>query len=242
MKTINSLKDLKREAICLVKPILVRWPQYNEERILEPFVGKEDEHKYAVKNNVVAFVDNNIMYVIPYMIRVIQVLKENDFSQGNMYVPFSQGDYPLLEKSIWFNLEYFAHNQAYSDFSRLCSFYCDSQKIGYLDANLIKKCMQIPVEGISVKRIFCEDIYYPKIIPPNFDNYAISMLGKYCTNNGVCIFIYRDGSTYVTKSSSVINFLPQVGYVEGSMFVPFSREEKILVPKYEKIWNTMPLE
>ncbi len=237
MKKFTTIKDLQNEAINLSQPILVWWPQHEKEEILEPYVTSSLDYQYNIHNSVIAFVYDGIMYVIPYMLPVINILEQHGFKQGYMDVPFSKGDYPLFEKAQWFALQHMAYEQKLIDLEDSCIKYCEKHGIMPICDSLLKKCLEIPRDGLHVTHTFFSNIYYPAIEKPYFNTFVMHILGLYSINNHICVFIYRNGHTYVTPSVEVVKCLQQSGYLETSMFVPLARGEKIVDPKYAKLWE-----
>jgi hypothetical protein len=58
-------------------------------------------------------------------------------------------------------------------------------------------------------------------------------------NNGIVVFVYRDGHTYVTKGYKVIQHLCDAGYREKCMFVPFSNGEEIMHDGFRAKWEAI---
>ena len=71
------------------------------------------------------------------------------------------------------------------------------------------------------------------------DNLARDSLGTYYMNNGIVVFVYRDGHTYVTKGYKVLQYLNDAGYREKCMFVPFSNGEEIMHDAFRAKWEAI---
>ena len=96
-----------------------------------------------------------------------------------------------------------------------------------IDQNILKLCMR--VNGVKT--------YHPifEVTSERGLQGDPSCIGKYCWNNGKVAFVTRDGSYYVTPYCfDVADYLRDNGYVEGSIFVPFSNGE---VPEDRKECN-----
>lgn len=101
-----------------------------------------------------------------------------------------------------------------------------------IDQNILKLCMK--VNGVKT--------YHPifEVTSERGLQGDPSCIGKFCWNNGRVAFVTRDGSYYVTPYCfDVADYLRENGYVEGSVFVPFSNGE---VPEDENLktqWKTL---
>ena len=80
---------------------------------------------------------------------------------------------------------------------------------------------------------------YPVITQFKLDTLARDSLGTYYMNNGIVVFVYRDGRTYVTKGYKVIQYLNNAGYRERCMFVPFSNGEEIMHDAFRAKWEAI---
>ena len=103
----------------------------------------------------------------------------------------------------------------------------------------MKKSFLIPNEGLRVKHVCYETFTYPIITQLKLDNLARDSLGTYYMNNGIVVFVYRDGHTYVTKGYKVIKHLCDAGYREKCMFVPFSNGEEIMHDGFRAKWESI---
>lgn len=62
------------------------------------------EHKYCVHNEIVCFVTNEKMYVAPTFDRVMNFIRDNNFTEWDMYVPFSDNSVPVWGYDRWKHL------------------------------------------------------------------------------------------------------------------------------------------
>ena len=101
-----------------------------------------------------------------------------------------------------------------------------------IDQNILKLCMR--VNGVKTYHTLFE------VTSERGLQGDPSCIGKYCWNNGKVAFVTRDGSYYVTPYCfDVADYLRANGYVEGSVFVPFSNGD---VPEDENLraeWRTL---
>lgn len=227
---IKSFNELISAAIKVHSGMLVHWPQYGENEQLQlTNVTTRNKQTYNWNNGVTVIVDNELnVYVIPSMRIVSSILRDMGYKENfGLYVPFSNGDYPVLEKAKWDNLRKFQVEQRKVDFVNDCNAFCDKNEIGTIDEKYFDKCFEMPETGVPVKHPCWEETYYPAITGSFLDCVAVDKLGKYTYNNGTIAFVYRDGKTYVTRDYNVLGALRAAGYKEGSLFVPFSNGETI---------------
>lgn len=242
MKTMTTMGELKEMAIAINAPIQVCYPQHGDKQeTLNPdyaIANPNLHHKYASNNSTIAFVDEGVLYVMPYFRKAMAVLQKNGFAEKCFYVPFSNWDYPLTEKAQWEELQKEAREQHTLDFVADCNDFSDKHGFGVLDEEIMKKkCFEMPVTGVHVEHPFYTTVLYPAIKGTCLDCVAATKIGHYCTNNSTCVFVYRDGKTYVTRSWEVVTALSKCGYKEGSLFVPFSNGETIQDPEYATKWE-----
>jgi hypothetical protein len=69
------------------------------------------------------------------------------------------------------------------------------------------------------------------------DSTTFDKLGRFCTNNGKVVFVYRDGHTYVFRGYRIVDELRNAGYKEAGLFVPFSNGEQITDPYLADQWE-----
>lgn len=119
-----------------------------------------------------------------------------------------------------------------------CTKWCNEHGIGKLSNETMKHCFMIPREGVRVKHLHFESICYPALGESRLDHFAIDMLGRYCTNNGKVVFVYRDGHTYVVGGYWIINELKAAGYRASGLFVPLSNGEQIVDPYLAAQWES----
>lgn len=237
-----SMETLKKEGSVRIQPGMVAvFPQFRQE---EPLNLTELAPKfngcYATNNSTVCFVSDNEIFVTPCTHSVLLSLLSAGFREESFYVPFSNGDYPKSEKFKWLYLREKAADQSYADdFIEDCIAYCDTHHIGTICDETLKNCFQMPTEGVKVKRFNFQNCYYPIINSTCLDSVALNQIGKYCTNNGRVVFVYRDGKTYVTKGYKILSELRAAGYTEFDLFVPFSNGEEILDPILKTRWESI---
>lgn len=237
MKELTTLTNVMEMAIAIKNPIRVK--HINQPIVtFAPTIDVEDGC-YEVNNSVISFVEDGTLYVIPYFRAVIETLRNCGFVNTPLYVPFSNGDYPVDMEMQWNNLLAEARKQRSVDFVSDCERISDEAGYRPLSEELLSKCFEMPVSGVQVKHPCWDATFYPEITGECIDCTVADKLGHYNTNNGVCVFVYRNGKTYVTRNWDVVQALRENGYREKGLHVPFSNLETILDASYAKQWASI---
>lgn len=193
---------------------------------------------YAMNNSTVCFVSGNEVFVIPYTRSTMSSLDYAGFHRDYFYVPFSNGDYPKANQTKWNNLWEKAHQSYKADFIEDCENYCNKRHIGAISKSTLANCFEMPENGVRVKHLYFEDVYYPVINQNGFDSRCVE-IGHFCYNNGRVVFVYRNGKTYVAKGYKILDELRAAGYSESGLFVPFSNGEQICDPYLRSRWESI---
>lgn len=122
-------------------------------------------------------------------------------------------------------------------FQKECLEYCKEHNIQSLDRTITNESLQIPREGIKIRKIRVERLIKPVINSYYFDDACAEMLGTYSTDGKATVFITDSGKTYVTIQKGLIAKLEAAGYTEKDMYIPFSDGEEILDPKIKEKWE-----
>ena len=194
---------------------------------------------YATNNSTAAYVIEQEVYVIPITDFVMKAFKEAGLVKNVFWVPFSNLEYPVKEKKEW---EYFLKNSRdirKREFVEQCCAYCDQNNIRVLEDEVLENTLKIPQKGIETKHLRYNSIVYPIIKSNLLDDISTNSIGHYQSNNGVVVFVYRDGNTYVTKGYKIITKLEEAGYKRGMLYVPFSNCEEILDQIYAEQWKSV---
>ena len=235
-----TMAELVKDSIRIAPNMVVVYPQLSAETIID---AQEQSTKFngrfAMNNSTLAFVQDNKLYVTPFTRNALETLRANLFREDFFYVPFSNGDYPKYERDRWNNLREMAHRSYVNDFVSDCESYCDKHHIGTLNTETLRNCFEMPATGVKVKHLYYEDCYYPVINSTCFDCIAADRIGRFCTNNGKVVFVYRNGKTYVAKGYKIVNELRAAGYVESGLFVPFSNGEQIQNEALKARWEAI---
>lgn len=195
---------------------------------------------YAVNNSTVALILGDEMFVAPWTKEVAEAIESFGMKEAAFHVPFSNGDFPIIEKDRWEELREKARESYRRDFERNCAAWCNRHHIKVLDKQIMNDCFRIPVEGIAIKHPYYESTVYPECNTLCMDSSVTDKLGKFCYNNGKVVFVSRDGNTYVAKGYGILNALRAARYKEEGLFVPFSNGEQIIDPQLRALWESLP--
>lgn len=99
---VTTIKELRKLAIAINTSIKVYYPILEKEELLYVNVTLDFERGYNIHNGVMAFVYDGILYVLPCTETFVSILKENVFYwHKGLYVPFSDGAYPIDKRNQW---------------------------------------------------------------------------------------------------------------------------------------------
>lgn len=113
------------------------------------------------------------------------------------------------------------------EFGQICELYAQRRGIRSLPEKLIRRCIEIPEEGFSVLYARGETKMYLPLVSPTIDDSSVRKIGTYSVEAGICIFVYVDGRTYLTKNREVIQTLQDFGYKKEDYEVPLTQWGKI---------------
>ena len=236
----TALENLKKDGAVRAYPGMIAvWPQFNQENALNVMdLAPKFNGRFATNNSTACFVHENEIYVTPYTRDVIATLRSSGFTDDYFYVPFSNGDYPKQEETKWRLLRQQAEVAHEAEFTDDCIKYCDQHGFGTISDETLSNCFEMPANGVAVKHLYYEETYYPAI-SRCLDCVAVDRIGRFCTNNGRVVFVYRNGKTYVTKGYKILSELRAAGYKESGLFVPFSNGEVIQDPTLKARWDAI---
>lgn len=237
---ISAMDSLKEGAVRVYSGMITVFPQFSQEEVLNiSELAPKFNGCYATNNSTVCFVSDNEVFVTPYTRIAMRSLRSAGFCEKYFYVPFSNGDYPKSEQIKWESLREKARQSYAGDFVEDCISYCDEHHIGTISDETLRNCFEMPSTGVKVKRLYFEDCYYPIINSTCFDCIAADCIGRFCTNNGKVVFVYRNGKTYVAKGYKILKELRAAGYTESGLFVPFSNGEQIQDDVLNARWESI---
>lgn len=251
LKSIKTLEELMNEAIKIKnkEKVIVFWPQFNKHQE-QAYTLADDyfisERTYNTNNGVIAFYMQNALYVIPYFNEITKILEEEGFEQSDMFVPFSNREYPIEYKEKWEALMVEAHVLQEESYQQECLEYSAMLGVSPIDPELLsQKCMIVPGEGILVNHPDKEpERKFPVVCGYCCDNMTLEYLGRYFVNvkNGIITFVNADGKQYITRSEEVHRQLFDKGYRFTSRFEEiFKEDEEPAEDEFAELWNKLTI-
>ena len=240
LRNVSTINDLKNEAVKIKnrEKVIVYWPQFGKKQE-QAFDLERDhcvsKHAYAVNNSVIAFYNHGTLYVIPYFKKAIEILEQEEYDLGDMYVPFSNQEYPVLEMEHWQELQKETKEIEKESFEAECIEFCkDVFKVNPISKELLDtNCMLFPERGMKICNSIRSEIQiYPEVTGHHLDCLTMDALTRYCIKNGIITFVNADGKQYITKKNEMIKVLMEAGYKFADIYVPFSNGEE---PEEEEI-------
>ncbi len=215
---------------------------YYKDRIYPLLIGitfgrKEMERlgHFSCNNGIVSFVYRNGK---TYVGRswLISELEHFGYRHAVMFVPFSNGE-KITDPALNARWQQVCDSERQWNINKEYMIHCNERGIKPLSKETLIKCFQMPETGVPVKHIYYETVLYPFSSNKSVDEVK-DLLGHFDVNNGIVVFIYRDGKTYVTKSW-IVSELESKGYTKRGIFVPFSNGEKITDPVLATKWEAV---
>lgn len=207
-----------------------------QESYLYPFTT---EFKYGrYDNDVISWSNPTGMYVIPYMYDDFYVYLSNaGYSQG-LYVPFTNGEYPIEFREKWALL---LAEQQYTHMCTVRSFfasYSNNKGLTAIPSCIMKYLMELPIRGIIYSHRGENKKYTPVSIGKN--TFTTEYLGTYWTKGHIVIIVDYIGRTFVGLfSEDVHESLKRCGYSPKEQEVPFVKETSFEDEWYENRWLSL---
>ena len=193
---------------------------------------------YAIKNKVIAWVNNGVSYVTPFTTRALLTLWAIGSVEGNFYVPFSKG-FPKNDTMRWETLVANAVNSDEEKFARKCEQYSDEHGIASLTEKTLRKFFILPEE------IRVANVNYTATLKPLLSSRQsnatrkLALIGHYNTNNGVVCLVYRDGRTILHPGYEIIPELERAGFHQMEFIFPLSSGETIMNGGWLRRWTEL---
>lgn len=251
LKGIKTLEELMSVAIKIKskEKVIVFWPQFNKHQE-QAYTLADDyfvsERTYNTNNGVTAFYMQNALYVIPYFNEINGILEAEGFEHSDMFVPFSNREYPIENKEEWEAMFAEARELQEESYHKECLEYAAMMKISPIDQELLdKKCIMVPEDGIMVNHPDKEpERKFPVVCGYCCDNMTLEYLGRYFVNvkNGIITFVNADGVQYITRSEEVHRQLFEKGYRFTSRFEEIIKEdEEPAEDEFAERWNNLTI-
>ena len=237
----RSMVSLVKNSIHVTNATAVIWPQFGDKETTVNVTNHRTQYNgaYSINNGVICFVVDHEVYVTPYTRGAMETIEEAGLTQKYFYVPFSNWDYPKYERMKWEHLNEEAEESRHLDYEADCLEWSDDYGLGKLSDEAMSHCFKIPRKGVPVKTFLYETVVYPACDETCLDSTVIDKLGSYAKNNGIVVFVYRDGHTYIARGYWIIDELIQTGFAEADLYVPFSNGEKIIDLYLATLWDTI---
>ncbi|MBR3164182.1 hypothetical protein IKF15_02665 [Candidatus Saccharibacteria bacterium] len=197
---------------------------------------------YAVNNSTIAYIYEGQYYVTKVTSSNLKLLNECGFIEQHFFVALSIGEIIISDPDRacrWDQIEEAARLAHQQELKRVFAEWSDEHGIRPLDEAVLRRCFVIPDGGIQVKHFWhdYEKWEMPKTV--HLDCTLGSTIGKFDANNGVVVFVNRDGRTYVAHGYWIIKVLEDHGFEKGSWYVPFSNGEVIQDPVLAQRWEAL---
>ena len=204
--------------------------------------GKAKVFAVGEKSRSILYIRGENIYVTPYTRIALRILKQNGYRQEYLkYVPFDLTDEPRFEQTRWDELIHWAESTYREDFTNDCLEYADNNGIGKLPRHILNKCLEIPERGLAVRNNVFEESIYPILDKRRPDDHMIkSYVGRYSTQQGITLFIYRDGRTFLAKGRGITRRLKRRKYQETGIFVPLSNGALPVDKRLRSEWDALP--
>ena len=225
-----------------VNGVIAYYPIYNKDASQPLESTPEMVRKYGWNNGKVSFVtEDGSYYVTPFCIEVAEALKKLGFTEGDLYVPFSNGDIPkdTALATRWETLckearRLFDERQKRERIERYEKI-AQEKRLKTLPEAVYQISLLIPQEGLETSW-FGEK----SITKPVYDWQIPDCMGTYCQNNGKISFVDANGKMYVTPfCQEVAKMLNEAGYKRDTLFVPLSNGEDIIDPTTAARWEAL---
>ena len=214
----------------------------NSESELDFLLTPEMEEKtYSIKENIIGFVYESEFYTIPYFQFIHHRLIDSGFDKANFSLPLGNEIFPAENKGVWIHQLNNSRIRLESDIIGACLSFSDNHDIKPLDNDFIFDVFQLPFEGLRVEYNSKNYTYLPFVVGNNILDLSrrIPKVGRFNKLNGVTVFIYRDGITYLT-TKDYEEALKKAGFVKDKFLsVPLAKGEVILDPLYMADWERL---
>lgn len=226
---VSTLAELKELSIHIPTDGLIfvnsRW---DTEHCIFPLAA--NSQTYSLSNNVIYFVDKEYnVYIIPYSKCFINILRAEGFYEEYINLPISHGEYPKFQKEKWNNILLIINKINWDNFRSDAKKLARSRNVQSLPTDLIKNAIEIPINGIKVKKEHGIRTMFPLIISPKLDDISSSFIGTYNSNGNMVVIQSDEGKTYSMSHSEGIDIvLSNLGYVKKEQPIPLLHKELII--------------
>lgn len=250
LKNVRTIEELKNSAIAVKsrEKVVVFWPQFNKCQEQAYTLEREyfvSERTYNTNNGIIAFYEQGALYVVPYFRKAISVIETAGFEHSDMFVPFSNHEYPIKYKEEWNAMLVEARELQEESYRQDCIKYSAQLGVTPINQDLLDDmCMAIPEEGIMVNNPDKEpERRFPVIAGCCCDSMTVEHLGRYFVNaqSGIITFVNADGKQYITRSETVHKELFKKGYQFSKFTEIFEIGEEPADDEYLDYWKHLTI-
>ena len=162
MAKVTDLMELINRSIAIKARIVSYWPQFKETETVDisEYLSPKFNGMYNTNNSTVCFIYENIFYVTRYTRSVMRVLADAGFKMNsNLYVPFSNCDYPRDMQLQWEQIDFLARKEWSEDFVSDCNTVADEKGVSELPAEVLSESFLMPDKGVKVVHPYFESTY-----------------------------------------------------------------------------------
>lgn len=187
MKKEERIEILSKEAIRVYTGMSVFYWN-NEKEIFSLDLGgivPKFNGCMSVNNSTVCYVtEKGEIFVSPCTRTLMNELYSLGFRHEYFYVPFSNGDIPLLYEMEYTKLRKKAIESYKKGMEEDCLRYASKKGIETISTESLKNCLVVPTTGIETNWKGSVSTIWPILNEYCFDSRAVDYIGSYYCNNG----------------------------------------------------------
>lgn len=193
---------------------------------------------YCNSQGIVSFINDGDEYVTPYFKGVIEILSKEKFEEVCFSIPLSEKEFPYnkqLAKKWKRLLEEVNHFHEF-DMTEQAVKAARKRHAEYLPYDIIKKAMEIPIQGYLAYGKNGKVDVRPYIQIGKMQREEYEKLGTYNVFEDIVVIVSNDAKTYLTHlSAGLLDGLNNSGYRRNyKLSVPMTNGEKFLDPIVQK--------
>ncbi len=177
------------------------------------------------------------IYLSPMSPEFEKSLRHYGFIYKNFSIPISNIEYVKGLKNRWDHIRDAVDDFQKEALAEKCTAQSETNYITPLDDEFLENCLEIPENGLTVKKQHGMMVYYPFIQYSLFREPDFKLIGKYYTSDNITVFVNVDGKTYITKGR--VSKLREHGFRKKPMFVPMSHGESMFWPFDGSKWKSI---
>ena len=212
-----------------------------------------DNNKYSMENlfedSLEVFKGMKVFHPWFGMDETLDMTKEIKNFPGRYAVFFCSIDFRILTIGFVYDNTYYvtpftqekSHQVNDEIFIKLCINSSKKKGLGSISEAVLAKCFEMPYANITGRtKKGSYKCYKPILKTDVFGTSDAEMLGIYCVKNGITVFSYCNGHTYVSKGTKIVSELKKAGFKESDLEVPFSDSEmefddKVLQERWDSL-------